>query len=1251
MNIKLDKQIVSEKNLNFKKKLCQSVLPIDQKKKIIIDLIKNNQVVIITGDTGSGKTTQIPRFCLEIGRGVNGIIGHTQPRRLATCSVAEYLAKKLNCKLGTNVGYKIRFDDKTSENTQIKLMTDGILLSELKKDKLLLKYDTIIIDEAHERSLNIDFILGYLRQILLKRHDLKVIITSATIDPESFSHHFFNAPIIDVSNRVYHIETRYRAIINNKTKKLFNQVNAIINAINELTIEDSGNILVFMSGEREIFVAFNMLSKLQLYNTEILPLFSSLSNYEQNKIFLQNFKRKIILSTNIAETSITIPGIKHVIDTGYARINRYISRTKINKLEIETISQASANQRKGRCGRLSNGICIRLYSEKDFFSRSKFTDPEYLRTNLASVILQIIYIGFNDITKFPFIEAPDKKAIQDGIKHLEELNAIKSKQNINNGYQLTSIGEALVEFPIEPRFARIIIEAKKYNALHEIIIIVSALSIKDPRESILYKQKISYEKHRRFHDKKSDFLSFLNLWNFLKENQDNLSNIEFKELCKKNFLNYLLICEWQNLYLKLKQIIEEQGIKVNNIQASYHDIHISLLVGFLSCIAKKNINKFEFIGIRNIRFIIFPGSVLSKKSPKWIVVSEIFKTSRLWGKFAALIQPEWIEPLAKHLIKKSYSNPHWSKLKKTVVALEKVSLYGLDIIESRLVDYSNIEPILCRELFIKHALIYAEFDFDYVFLKKNLELISEVKELENKLRSKNILISDKDLFNFYDQNIPKNIISLFDFDQWWKIISEKNPDLLNFKKNMLIKKGIINLSTINYPNYWQQENLIFKITYKFKPGDICDGISVHIPLIILNQVKNIGFDWLVPCLRYELIVTLIKLLPKYARCHFSQVSKYASVFIEKYSSIEGKVLDKLEFEFYQMTGIKINRKNWRLDKLPMHLKITFCIIDCENKKIIEGKDLTILKDSLKEKFKEIIFKTIKCNFIKTGLSTWNFGDLQKCYEEKYNDLLIKIYPALIDEKFSVGICIFCTEFEQKQSMLKGIRRLLLLSIPILVKKIHKKPLYKYKLEMYNNYYDSTSELINDCILCGINELIEKFGGLVWTEKEFKKLQKYVIEELDEIVLNINFNVEKILMIAFVINKELKKCIDVSMIYALSDLKTQISYLLFKGFIAKHGSKRLFDIIRYLNGIKIRLEKLFLNLNNDKIQLDKILQVQNMWQKLIDGCKESQELFFDLQEIRWMIEEFRISIFAQKLGTKYSISDKRIMKTIKKINCK
>lgn len=1220
------------------------LLPVSQKKDDIAEAIKHNQVVIVAGETGSGKTTQLPKICLELGRGVKGMIGHTQPRRLAARSVASRIAEELECEMGSYVGYKVRFNDQVSDRSQIKLMTDGILLAEIQHDRYLNQYDTIIIDEAHERSLNIDFILGYLRELLPKRPDLKVIITSATIDPERFSKHFNNAPIIEVSGRTYPVDVRYRPIVEDSDDTDRDQLEAIFDAVDELCDEGQGDILIFMNGEREIRDTADALEKRKLRDTEIVPLFARLSAGEQNRVFQPHTGRRIVLSTNVAETSLTVPGIKYVIDPGTARISRYSYRTKVQRLPIEPISQASANQRKGRCGRVQEGICIRLYSEEDFLSRPEFTDPEILRTNLASVILQMTAIGLGDIQAFPFVDAPDNRNIQDGVRLLEELGAINANAK-DPRKRLTSVGRQLARLPIDPRLARMVLEAPKNNALREVMIIASALSIQDPRERPMEKQQASDEKHRRFYDKESDFMTFVNLWDYVQEQQKALSGNQFRKQCKKDYLNYLRIREWQDIHFQVRQVVRELELRINDTEAGYDAVHMSLLSGLLSHIGMKDQEKNEYQGARNARFNIFPGSGIFKKQPKWVMVAELVETSRLWGRIAAKIQPEWVEPLAQHLLKRSYSEPHWEKKSAAVHAFEKVMLYGIPVVAKRKVNYGRIDPTISREIFIRSALVEGDWDTKHKFFQQNRKLLREVEELEHKSRRRDILIDDEQLFEFYDQRIDLSVVSGRHFDTWWKKASKENPELLNFEREMLFRNDASHVTDLDYPNFWHQGNLKLKLSYQFEPGEDNDGVTVHVPLAILNQVEPDGFDWQIPGLRHELVVALIKSLPKTLRRNFVPAPNYADAFLSRTKVMEAPLLDSMEKGLKRITGVTILREDWNLDQIPDHLKITFRAVDHRNRKLRENKDLYELKDSLKEKVQQTLSQVADDDIEQEGLKTWSFGTLPERYQQKRGGFEVRAYPAIVDNNDSVGIKLFETEEEQHRAMQQGQRRLILLNIPSPIKYLHDNLPNKSKLGLYFNPYGRVLDLIDDCIACGIDKLIEQKGGIVWQPEAFEALKDYVRAELGDTVVEIAKQVEEILTTAFNINKRLKGRVDLTMAFALSDIKAQLEGLIFKGFATECGWKRLPDILRYMRAIERRLEKLPIDPNKDRVHILKVESMVNEYKELLNKIPKGQPIPENVKEIRWMIEELRVSYFAQQLGTPYPISDKRIRNAI------
>lgn len=1245
LDIAQSMMVVEQRKQQMPKIEYPALLPVSQKRDDIAQAIAHHQVVIVAGETGSGKTTQLPKICAELGRGKYGLIGHTQPRRLAARSVANRIAEEMETELGGFVGYKVRFTDQISDQTQIKLMTDGILLAEIQNDRFLNQYDTIIIDEAHERSLNIDFILGYLKQLLPRRPDLKVIITSATIDPERFSKHFSNAPIIEVSGRTYPVEVRYRPLAgDDDSESDRDQLEGIFQAVDELCDEGLGDILIFMNGEREIRDTAYALSKRNLRDTEIVPLYARLSAGEQNKIFQPHAGRRIVLATNVAETSLTVPGIKYVIDPGTARISRYSYRTKVQRLPIEPISQASANQRKGRCGRTEEGICIRLYSEEDFLSRPEFTDPEILRTNLASVILQMTALGLGDIEAFPFVEAPDKRNIQDGVRLLEELGAIND-QIKDPKKRLTESGKQLARLPIDPRLARMVLEASKLGCLKEVMIIASALSIQDPRERPSDKQQSADDKHRRFNHEDSDFLTLVNLWHYIGQQQKALTSNQFRRQCKLDYLNYLRVREWQDVYTQLHQSTREMGFKLNDEPGSYHAVHSAILVGLLSHIGMKDQEKNEYHGARNARFNIFPASGLFKKQPKWVMSAELVETSKLWARVVAKIEPDWIEPLAKHLIKRSYSEPHWSKKNAAVMAYEKVMLYGIPIVPKRLVNYGTIDPVLSREIFIRSALVEGDWETKHAFFKQNRALLAEVEELEHKSRRRDILVDDEELFQFYDQRVGTEVVSGRHFDAWWKTASRKTPDLLSFEKEMLFKGDASHITDLDYPNFWHQGNLKLKLSYQFEPGENSDGVTVHIPLPILNQVEPHGFDWQIPGLRHELVVSLIKSLPKTLRKNFVPAPNYADAFLARVTPFEMPLLDAMEKELRRMTGVTVLREDWKLDQLPAHLKITYRAVDHRNRKLNESCDLHELKESLKEKVQETLSQVADDDIEQRDLHTWSFGELPKVYQQKRGGFEVRAYPALVDKKDSVEIKLFETEQEQLSAMRAGQRRLILLNVPSPIKYLHANLPNKSKLGLYFNPYGKVLDLIDDCIACGVDKLIEERGGMVWEPQAFEALKEHVRAELGDTVVEIAKQVETILTTAYNINKRLKGKVDFTMAFALSDVKAQIEGLIFSGFATECGWKRLPDILRYMRAIERRMEKLPVDPNKDRLHMLKIESVANKYKELLNKIPKGMAIPDNVREIRWMLEELRVSYFAQQLGTPYPVSDKRIINAI------
>ncbi|MBL1096012.1 ATP-dependent RNA helicase HrpA [Streptomyces coffeae] len=1230
-------------------------LPVSQKRDDILAAVRDHQVVIVAGETGSGKTTQIPKICLELGRGVKGLIGHTQPRRIAARTVAERIAEEIGSPLGESVGWKVRFTDQVSPDTHVKLMTDGILLAEIQTDRELRQYDTIIIDEAHERSLNIDFLLGYLAQLLPRRPDLKIVITSATIDPERFSRHFGDAPIVEVSGRTYPVEVRYRPLLEEGGEDSDrDQITAICDAVDELQAEGPGDVLVFLSGEREIRDTADALNKKQLRATEVLPLYARLSHAEQHRVFQRHTGRRIVLATNVAETSLTVPGIRYVIDPGTARISRYSHRTKVQRLPIEPVSQASANQRKGRCGRTSDGICIRLYSEDDFLTRPEFTDAEILRTNLASVILQMTAAGLGDIEKFPFIDPPDRRNIKDGVQLLEELHALDGAQK-DPRKRLTKVGRKLAQLPVDPRLARMVLEADRNGCVREVMVIAAALSIQDPRERPSDKQQQADQQHARFKDESSDFLAFLHLWKYIRERQRELSSSAFRRMCRQEFLNYLRIREWQDIYSQLRTVAKTMDIHLSEDDAAPDRVHTSLLSGLLSHIGLKDAEKNEYVGARSAKFAVFPGSALFKKPPRWVMSAELVETSRLWARVNAKIEPEWIEPLAEHLVKRTYSEPHWEQKQAAVMAYERVTLYGVPIVAQRKVNYGRIDPETCRDLFIRNALVEGDWRTHHQFFHDNRKLLGEVEELEHRARRRDILVDDETLFDFYEQRIPEHVVSGAHFDSWWKHKCREGgaaPELLNFEKSMLINERAQDITKDAYPDSWRQGKLTFRVTYQFEPGADADGVTVHIPLQVLNQVTAEGFDWQIPGLREDLTTELIRSLPKPVRRNYVPAPNYAKRFLESALPVQEPLTATLGRELQRMVGVRIEPEDWDWSKVPEHLKITFRVVDERRRKLAEDKDLEALKQRLKPRTRAAISKAFETSKQavgteqRSGLTQWTIGALPRTFETRRGGQPVKAYPALVDEGASVAVRLFDTEAEQREAMWRGTRRLILLQLPSSPAKfVQGKLSNQAKLALSASPHGSVQALFEDCVAAAADRLITARGGPAWDEESFRKLFDAVRADLVDATLDTVRKVQEVLAAWQSCERRLKATTSPVLLSSLQDIREQLAQLITPGFVTAHGVRRLPDLMRYLVAVDRRLQQLAGNAERDRTRMAKVREMQDEYAWLLEQFPAGRPVPQEALEIRWMIEELRVSYFAHALDTAYPVSDKRIVKAI------
>lgn len=1237
-------------------------LPVVQEKQQIQAAIQQHQVVIIAGETGSGKTTQLPKMLLELGYGnteTSSVIGHTQPRRLAARSVAARIAQELETELGSLVGYKVRFQDQTASGTRIKLVTDGMLLAELQNDRLLSQYDALIIDEAHERSLNIDFLLGVLASILPQRPELKLIITSATIETERFSKHFNQAPIITVSGRTYPVDIRYRPLQDaDDENDDADVVQGVCEALVELQNEAAGDVLIFASGEREIRDFAEAIEDLKLTNTEILPLFARLSAAEQNRIFQPHNARRVVIATNVAETSLTVPGIRYVIDPGTARVSRYSYRTKVQRLPIEKISQASANQRAGRCGRVAPGICIRLYDEADFLNRPEYTDPEILRTNLAAVILQMTSAKLGDIRKFPFIERPDERYINDGINLLQELHAIapaargrhrKGAKRGAQGPRLTAVGRQLAQLPLDPRLARMVLAANSFGCMQEIMVIVAALSIQDPRERPQQsgaKQKAD-EFHQRFHDKDSDFQAFLKLWDYLSGLQHELSKTQFRKRLKQEFIHFLRVREWQDVYTQVRQTVRGLGFKINQQPASYEAIHRALLTGLLSQLGQKQ-EGHEYLGARNRKFYIFPGSGLFKKSPKWVMASELVETSRLFARMNARIEPEWIEPAAQHLVKRHYFEPHFSKKQGSVIADEQVTLFGLIIVPRRKVQYGPVAPSEAREIFIREGLVQGQLKRRLPFIAHNLQLINEIRELENKSRRRDILVDDEALYDAYAREIPAGIYNEQLLAGWWHNAVKQQPHLLHFNRTDLLAQQVGHITENAYPDVWQQGHLQLQLRYAFEPNAEDDGVTVEIPLPLLNQLKADGFDWLIPALRHDLVVAWIKSLPKSLRRNFVPAPNYADAFLADCSAQEmasKPLLLALADKLKRMTGVTIDSNAWDAEQLPAHLKMNFAVVDNKGVQLGASRDLTHLQQSMKGQVKRALTQAVATSQVEAprAATRWEFDVLPEILEQKQQNYAIKAFPALVPDGEGVRQELFDSLPQAQQAHQKGLRQLLLAQLPSPVRHLQQSLSNKAKLAMYYNPWGKVDDLIQDCIVAALDELIKLNPAR--SETAFQQLLETARSELNQRVTDIAKQVEPCLLLSQAIRKRLKGRVSLDQVQAHGDIKDQLEHLIYPGFVSDIGAQLLSDVVRYLQAIERRLEKLPVDANKDRLQMLVINNLQNDYVKLLNKFGKGQVVPQEVKAIRWMIEELRVSFFAQTLGTRYPISEKRVRQAL------
>ncbi|MCV7242091.1 ATP-dependent RNA helicase HrpA [Mycobacterium mantenii] len=1228
-------------------------LPVSERRREIADAIRANQVVVIAGETGSGKTTQLPKICLEAGRGIRGTIGHTQPRRLAARTVAQRIADELGGPLGDAVGYTVRFTDQVSDRTLIKLMTDGILLAEIQRDRRLLRYDTLILDEAHERSLNIDFLLGYLRELLPRRPDLKVIITSATIEPQRFAAHFENAPIIEVSGRTYPVEVRYRPLevavpsVSDDDPddpdheivrtQIRDELEAIVDAIGELEAEPPGDILVFLSGEREIRDTAEALSGLK--HTEVLPLYARLPTAEQQKVFAPHTGRRVVLATNVAETSLTVPGIRYVIDPGNARISRYSRRLKVQRLPIEPISQASAAQRAGRCGRVAPGVCIRLYSEQDFAVRPRYTDPEILRTNLAAVLLQMAALQLGDIEEFPFLDPPDRRSVRDGAQLLAELGAFDGHGAI------TDLGRRLARLPVDPRLGRMILQAQTEGCVREMLVLAAALTIPDPRERPSDREEAARDKHARFADEHSDFMSYLNLWRYLREKRKSLSGNAFRRMCRSEFLHYLRIREWQDLVGQLRSIARDLGIVEDASSDEPADparVHAALLAGLLSHVGMRREDTREYLGARNSHFVLAPGSVLTKRPPRWVVVAELVETSRLYGRTAARTQPEVVERVAGDLVQRTYSEPHWDAARGEVLAYERVTLYGLPLVARRRVGYARIEPVVARELFIRHALVEGQWHTRHHFFRDNARLRAELEELEERARRRDLLVGDDDVYALYDARVPAHVVSARHFDSWWKKQRHKKPDLLTFARVDLLRTD--ETGDTDRPNTWRTGDVALPLTYRFEPGAADDGVTVHVPIDVLARLGGDEFAWQVPALREELVTALIRSLPKDLRRNFVPAPDTARAVLSAIDPTGEPLLLALQRELRRRTGILVPVDAFDLDRLPSHLRVTFAVESGDGTEVARGKDLGVLQERLTTPARQAVAQAVAGELERTGLRGWpeDLEELPRVVERTIDGRTVRGFPALVDSGANVDLRVFATSSEQDRTMAPGIRRLVRLSVASPVKAIARQLDPRSRLALGSNPDGDLSALLEDCADAATDALV---AAPVWTRAEFVALQQRAGKSLLPTTVDIVHRVEKVLAAAQEVQLVVPENPPPAQADAIADIRVQLNRLLPAGFVTATGAAHLADLTRYLLAIRRRLDGLAHGIQADRERMQRVLSVQDAYDELVRELPQPATTAAGVRDISKQIEEFRVSLWAQQLGTPRPVSEQRIYRAI------
>ncbi|MEP6852583.1 MAG: ATP-dependent RNA helicase HrpA, partial [bacterium] len=1274
-----------------------SDLPVVAAREELLAVLAANQVVVVAGETGSGKTTQLPKLCLELGRGVRGRIGHTQPRRIAARSVAERIADELGVPLGTSVGYAVRFTDEVSDQTAIKVMTDGILLAEIQRDRHLRQYDTIILDEAHERSLTIDFLLGYLRSVLASRPELKLIVTSATIDPGRFADFFGpDVPVVEVSGRTYPVEVRYRPLVDpdQAGTEPVDQIDGIVAAVHELTAEGPGDILVFLSGEREIRDTAEGLRGLELPGTEVLPLYARLSAAEQHRVFTAHHGRRIVLATNVAETSLTVPGIRYVIDPGTARISRYSARTRVQRLPIEAISQASARQRAGRCGRLSDGICIRLYSEEDYTSRPVFTDPEILRTSLASVLLSMAALDLGAIEDFAFLDPPDRRRIRDGIAVLEELGALapasprgrdgqrggggdggdggdNSGGGRGRGLRLSDIGRRLARLTVDPRLARMVLAGADEGCLGEVLVLAAALSIQDPRERPADNEAAASAAHARFTDESSDFTAYLNLWTYLREQQDQLSGNAFRRLCRSEFLHFLRVREWQDLVGQLNRAVRDMGLRANREPADQAAVHRALLTGLLSHIGQRTGERREYLGARNARFVLAPGSALSARPPGWIMAGELVETSRLYARTAARTDPDTVERLAAHLVQRTYSEPRWDRRRGAAVASERVTLYGLALVVGRTVPYARVDPVVARELFVQHALVEGDWDTRHRFFATNQALRAEVADVEDRLRRRDVVAGDEVIAHFYDERIPADVVSARHFDTWWKAERRRDSDRLTLTREVLLREAATSAEE-DFPRRWTFGDLDLPATYRFAPGEADDGVTVHVPLDVLRRVDPDAATWPVPARREELVTALLRSLPKELRRTLGPAPDRARAVVAALGEPYGALVDAVAEQLERQTGVRMRAGDFDLDRVPEHLRPLFAVDD-GGRTVARSRNLTELQHRLAGPARTAV-ADVTPDIERRGLSDWDFATLPATVEHVRDGRRVLGYPALIDEGATVAIRVMATPEEQREATRAGLRRLLLLrqaSGPPRAVLSSLGP--RTRLALSTNPDGSLADLVADAMTAVIDDVLDADPGPVAERADFDRLAAGVRVRADPGLRALLAETERVLDVARELDLALGPLAEriaaaatttgalsrtaargsagthladpASADPAYADLLAQRRRLLGPRFLAAAGLRRVPHLARYLRAMLRRVERLPQERDIDAARAARVAAVTEAYQQVHGRLAPDEPEPAGLVAARWMIEEFRVSLWAQDLGTTGPVSEQRIFRAL------